>query len=352
VASAPLAGYDVRIIRNVTDINLRASPLTAADADQALYLRRLVDDRIDAALESQFNVLLGARRGAGATSLLYRVEGEQPDAVLVNAAEAASPWEVLQAIVVRAGVPRQLLGELMAPFERVDPLAAPRLMRDLRQALQKEGRHLTVLLDGPIEPGIAGELFGRLRDSTFSLPMTWIVLAYQDRTAEYVTPPADVFFETLDHIDDLDHDGALALLRRRGAGGLSGSDLIASKHDGTPRHVLALARSQQRQPTLDAMRDHAQATAGLTRGAAMLLAELQGRGPVTATDQEMMHRLGITDRQLRRNLSELEKALLVEVVPGARSGPGRPATTYALTPLGGFVQGVQIGDDDNEVGRT
>src|SRR4051794_36535983 len=105
---APFAdcSYNVRIIRNVSDINLSARPLTLSPADQELYVRRPVDDRVDRALDVGLNVLVGARRGAGAPSLLTRLEGERPEPLLINAAEATEPWHVIQTIAARAGTRR------------------------------------------------------------------------------------------------------------------------------------------------------------------------------------------------------------------------------------------------------
>jgi hypothetical protein len=323
---------------------LSGRPLTVSEADQAHYLRRPVDDRLDRALDAGFNVLLGARRGAGATTMLNRLEGESPDPVLINAAEATEPWHVIQAIATRAAVPRHVLSELAAPFQRIDPLAVPRVLRDIRHALQEEGRQLTVLLDGPIDAPVANMLFGRLRDALFALPMTWVVVAHDEKLAEYLTPPADVFFETVERIEDLDDTGVETLLTLRNAGDLVERD-IKDAHDGTPRHALALARARlmrARDDDEETMRRYADATSGLSRSASMLLAELQGRGPVAATDADLLLRLGVSDRHLRRSFAELADVGLVEKIPGGRGGPGRPATTYALTPLGAYTQGTVI----------
>ena len=86
--------------------------------------------------------------------------------------------------------------------------------------------------------------------------------------------------------------------------------------------------------SLENARAHAAATAELSRGAHMLLAEMQGRGPVAATDETLRNRLGLTARQMRRNLQELSENGLVEVVPGGRGTPGRPPTTFQLTEIG------------------
>jgi hypothetical protein len=313
-------------------------------------LRRPVDGRIDRALDAGFNVLVGSRRGAGATTLLNRLEGERPDVVLLNASGATEPWQTLQAIAARAALPRSLLGELAAPFQRADPLQVPRALRDMRRALDEQGRRLMILLDGPIDPGVGNELFGRMRDELFALPARWVVVAHDHQLADYLTPPADVFFDVVERVDDLDDVAVERLLDRRGGGALPKRTKarIKEAHDGTPRHALSLARTLLLRPpagedTEVSFERYSAATSGLSRGGAMLLAELQGRGPVAATDVELRRRLGVTDRHLRRSFGELEAAGLVETIPGGRGGPGRPATTYGLTPLGAYTQGQEIG---------
>lgn len=271
--------------------------------------------------------------------MLNRIEGESSDAVLVNAASATDPWQLIRAIATRANVPREISSEIAAPFQQVDPLTVPRVLRDIRTALQAENRRVTVLVDGPMPPGVANQLFGRLRDDLFVLPMTWLVVGHDERIAEYLTPPADVFFEAVERIDDLDGAGVERLLELRGAASLlkRGGGRLKLAHDGTPRQVLALARAIQLQDgdgTVESMQRYADATAQLSRGASMVLSELHGRGPVSATDPDLMLRLGVTDRHLRRSFRELEAAGLVETIPGSRNGSGRPATTFRLTPLG------------------
>lgn len=319
---------------------ISARPLTSTPADQTLYVRRAVDERIDRALAEGVNVLLRVRRGAGATSMLFRLEGEHPDAVVVDASMAESSEQVLQALAARSGLPRRIMANLAEAWQRIDPLAPPTALRELRSALEEQKRHLLVCVDGPLDPSISHDLFGRHRDAVFSLPATWLVAAHDDRLGEYLTPPADVFFEHVDHIEDLDRERAQAILSRRGIlDELTPrlAELVLDAHDGTPRNLLALARAQRmRDPATAeaAVRAYTRTTEHLPRSAAMLLAELQGRGAVSATDPELLSRLGVTDRQLRRNFALLEQQGLVNQVPAGRQGPGRPPAMYMLTDVG------------------
>ena len=323
-------------------MQLGARPLTASEEDQALYVRRSIDQRVQTALDAGHNILLGARRGSGATSMLNRLEVlvKERSPVSINAAEATSAEEVISAIAARSGLPRHILGQLAASFSRLDPLAPPAAVGELREWLRQHDQRLVVLVDGPIDPEISHELFGRFRDDLFSVPAVWLVIAHEDRAADHLEPPADVFFEHVDHIDDLDRESAREMLTVRGVADKLSAEALATiieNHDGTPRGVLTLARSfASRSPedSVTFLRAHAEASAALDRGPAMLLAELQGRGPAAATDAELLSRLGVTSRQLRRYFDALREAGLVHVVASARQGPGRPPTTYMLTDLG------------------
>jgi hypothetical protein len=315
---------------------LASRPLTTSDAP--LYVPRDADVAVRNALRARENVLLGAVRGAGATSLLYRLEAELPDALLINAERAASASDVVASVIAQLKV-RPILPELQELLRRPDPLAAPPIMRRLRESLDEAERTPIVLLDGPIDPKISFELFGRWRDELFALPINWIVLAHQERLAEYVTPPADVFFDAIISLDLFDAPRALEVLERRDVGQLPDSvaEALVRHFDGTPRHLIRLARGALASDPSEAARhaeEHAAAAQSLSRGAQRLLADMQGRGPVTATDAALLQRLGITDRQMRRNLAELEAAGLAELLHSSSSSQGRPPATYRLTPLG------------------
>jgi hypothetical protein len=318
-------------------LDLRPRPLTS---DAPLYVERDADKVVRRAVEARQNVLVGAARGAGTTSLLNRLETELPDAIHINADRADQPTDVLASLASRLHVPRGLFSDSASLFDDPDPLATPPIVGQIRAALEQAGRHPVILVDGPIDPGVAFELFGRWRDDLFSMPATWVVAAHEHRLAEYLTPPADVFFDTVVKLDPLSEMEAMELLQRRDAlGELSDNALssIVGTFDGTPRHLLRLAQSNvtssDRDP-LEQIHAHAKAIEDLSRGAHMLLAEMQGRGPVAATDADLRNRLGVTDRQLRRNLAELALHGLVEIVPGARPGPGRPPSVFRLTDVG------------------
>jgi hypothetical protein len=111
--------------------------------------------------------------------------------------------------------------------------------------LREQNRHPTILLDSPLDPKVAFELFGRWRDEVFAIPATWVVVAHQDRLAQYLTPPADVFFDVVVRLEPLSREQALEILSRRDTHTMLPADVresIVESFDGTPRHLLRLAR--------------------------------------------------------------------------------------------------------------
>jgi hypothetical protein len=232
-----------------------------------------------------------------------------------------------------------IMPDLQDLLRTPDPLAAPPIMRRLGDALERDSRRPAVLLDGPVDPKISFDLFGRWRDELLALPIRWVVLAYEERLAEYVIPPADVFFDVIVSLGTFGPAAALEILERRDVGPLPDgvAESIVNHFDGTPRHLIRLARQAlASDPSEIALRAErlAAVTESLSRGAQRLLADMQGRGPVTATEAALLKRLGVTDRQMRRNLAELEQAGLAEQLPhSSSSSQGRPPSTYRLTPL-------------------
>ena len=323
-------------------MELRARPLTASQPDQKLYVKREVDKRVTQALRAGFNVLLEAKPGAGATSLLNRLEAQKWNgdrAILINAGGAESPDELLAALAARAGAPRDLFAQFGGLLRRTDPLAPPEALRALRDWLVQNNRQLIVLVDGPVPASVAFEIFGRHRDAVFAMPATWLVVAPAGRVGEYLTPPADVFFEHIDRIEPLAPSEIDELLDRRALPKElppRARALVAAEHDGTPRGAVSIARqvaAEGPKRIADRLEERSRAASQLGRGPAMLLDELATRGLVTATDSDILQSLGVSPRHLRRYFTELEQAGLVEQVAGPRPSTGRPPVAYRLRDL-------------------
>jgi predicted ArsR family transcriptional regulator len=68
------------------------------------------------------------------------------------------------------------------------------------------------------------------------------------------------------------------------------------------------------------------------RAAAMLVAEVESLGPVSASDERLLSRLGWTRERAAQVFKQLEEAGLV-VFSELRDGPGRPRKVYRLKDL-------------------
>ena len=76
----------------------------------------------------------------------------------------------------------------------------------------------------------------------------------------------------------------------------------------------------------------------------MLLNELMDLGPVSASDERLLERLGWTRARAAQVLKQLEEAGLVVVTDEAADGPGRPRRLTTPNPQFNAVEGR---DDDS-----
>jgi DNA-binding MarR family transcriptional regulator len=312
-------------------LEIAGRPLTAAAEDQRRYIRREADDVVDRAIPLRVNTLLASPRGMGATSLLYRLEGMCADrSTYLSVRGSPEPAELLGTLAARIGADPGPAAIPAAPAR--DPLGA--LERALHERAADSAKPWLVLLDGPVSSDAEHALFGTMRDELFGLALRWVVVAPADRLAQYLVPPADVFFDHVAHLDGFTEDEQRELLRRRDVT-LPPARLreVLELSDGTPRHLLALTRQALLHPDRSLLPDEpaSDPTAALSRSAATVLAELQGRGPITASDPELREHLGWSEARLRRTMQELADAGLVRASQGRANGPGRPPVLYQLT---------------------
>jgi hypothetical protein len=105
---------------------------------------------------------------------------------------ASSASDIIASLAAQLQI-RSVMSELAELLRRPDPLAAPPIMGRMRAWLDERSRHPTVLLDGPIDPKLSFDLFGRWRDELFAMPINWVVLGHRERLAEYLTPQLTSF---------------------------------------------------------------------------------------------------------------------------------------------------------------
>jgi hypothetical protein len=136
-------------------------------------------------------------------------------------------------------------------------------------------------------------------------------------------------------LDDLPADARYELLlRRMGPDSSSQIKALSELSDGNPRKLLNLAR----EVTSGGVEPYAihvgqvnrrTAIANVGRSASMLAAELEALGPRSASDSELLRRLGWTRERAVQVLKALERDGLVTSTL-EKHGAGRPRKVYAL----------------------
>ena len=299
-------------------LQLSQRPLLATAADAALFVDREPElTKLRRAVELGLNTLLLGERGSGKTSLVHQLERTlEADGTAVDFVDAGST---------------------------PDPAA---LMDAISGDVPEGGGRAVVLVDGA-PPEVAHGLFGRLRDEVWQLPLTWVVTGDAAKRAAYLEPPADAFFDSVVVLDDLPLEAAETLLLRRIDGAGPGDDaeagvlrdlasaLAESTRPRTPRQLLAAARdvllADDPAKTVDAAGVRQRRAAALGRPHAVLLAELEALGPSSASDPELLDRLGWTRARAVQVLRDLEReGLVTATVDRSGTGPGRPPKLYGV----------------------
>jgi DNA-binding MarR family transcriptional regulator len=317
---------------------LSPRPLLATEADQSLFIDREDEtSRIMKALASSLNTLVVGEAGIGKSSLLHHVESrlrllERP-AVFVRGEPESDLAGLLER--VEAGL-RERPGP--APEERPTPRVDH---ADAFTTLERIGRLVSdsgpiyVLLDGVPPAPVGHELFGRLRDELWELPLTWVVTVRPADAQALQTPPADAFFSDVIRLRPLSADAALRLIdvRMGGEGQVAGT-VIAELAGGVPRLALEIAR----QILLDGvdperLRERVQARERrldeLSDAQMRLFTTLEQLGPVSASDQALLRELGWSRPRASIVLRQLEELGLVAAA-SAPTSTGRPKKVYAL----------------------
>jgi hypothetical protein len=207
-------------------------------------------------------------------------------------------------------------------------LELPRLLASLTEA-EKDGRR-AVLVDELPTKSVGETVFGRLRDSLWRLPLTWVVAATDHDAALLQSPPADAFFDVVVHLQPLSKKSQRAILEARA--GRSGRRIASRIDEGSPRRLLAVAREvlEQGEARPDLWRALARRDAEVSklgRSASMLMAELESLGPSSASDETLLQRLGWTRPRAVQVLRQLENAGFVTSAT-VKGEAGRPRKVY------------------------
>lgn len=325
---------------------LSSRPLLDTRADVQLFINRQDElKELKRISRANFNALLIGTRGVGKTSLLRRLQfdlrAQKKNPVFVDgglADDAEGLLELLRfSLFGTRQRPKSMLPEYLPPEgDSQGPEKLLRAVRNLEMRLT-DGPTRIVLLDSP-DPRPAHTLFGRLRDELWRLPLSWVVTADEERRWQYLTPPADAFFEHVLDLKPLSQSASKALLESRTAPKMlrvHDKQSIIQLSKGNPRQLITLARAatagKLTGPPMEQARARLQAKlASLGRPAAMLVAELEALGPVSASDRRLLQRLGWTRPRAVQVLKELEREGIVRSTIEQPEGSGRPRTIYHL----------------------
>lgn len=325
-------------------MELSGRPLIDTAADARLYAPRGEHRILKSSAEQRLNVLLAGARGSGKTTLLRQVlldlrNGGLP-AVFVDGKLATDAFSFLELIRFQLGeapnLPqalRERYGQIFTPRPNLGRASALLDLIDSMRNPQEEDDRTTLLIDGLPSPEVAHVLFGRLRDELWQLPFNWIIAVDERERAALMEPPADAFFDRQIDLGPMTPQEQFSLLEQRvPITNRSGLESLIDASEGNPRLLLALARDAFEggrgiEDLLESRARREKAAARISRPASMLLAELENMGSASASDEELLKRLGWTRPRATQVFRELEESELVTSREVKGHG-GRPRKVY------------------------
>lgn len=317
-------------------------PLTASDADHRLFANRSDElKRVCRALDLGLNIYLWGSRGAGRTSLLHQVQRLRPESRYVRLEGFKNLTERLDELErilsgkrllqreqrVRRPTPLDAIASLRN-YEVETVTVAEDPVRRLRAAagVGEDGPQRVLLVDDLGRKGLQ-EMFGRLRDNMWELPIQWVVTG---ETA-HLSAPADTFFDVSIELPPFDHEDLTELLQRRAESGTSQerSLLLASAASAlktiapcTPRRALGVLRdvylSDDAEEVTGELQRVQTARARLKPTANKVLEALLAHGPAHAGDERLLAEVGVTRSRVVQVLAELEAVGLVSAERAGR----------------------------------
>jgi len=321
---------------------LSGRPLLYTAGDRRYLVERAEEGLVLHNVQAGLNTLLLAERGMGKTTLLRQLQGrleEELDlkAVYLDARRLEDAAMILLSVRDALEGPRNAIAESLrtsamsfapTPVELRNEEAL-RLVRDLESGM--EGRQACILLDEP-DPESAHRLFGRLRDELWQTGLTWVVAGDQARRQQYLTPPADAFFERVLELKPFTQAQQLELVQKRLEGRDDDDVVGVTIESGNPRALLAALRDAAgghgAQEVLARRADRERRAAKeLGPLASLMLAEIEDGASASASDRDWLSRFGISRQRAQQVLTQLEGKGFVraERLPGPS---GRPRKMY------------------------
>ena len=323
-------------------MELSGRPLFDNPVDAGLFVKRKEEALIKANARGGINTLLFGDRGSGKTSLLrhvlFELREEEFPAIGVDAGPVEGPLHLIRLIVGS-------IGRVRIESPRIDEISAAGLnetaavlneLKKLRPDSNSKEPRTALFVDLPAGAKTLHQLFGRFRDELWQLPYTWIVAAPIQLRVDLLTPPADAFFEEVVELSPLNYDQQEELIAKRLDPGEKTPWRLPIDGEENPRHLLEVVRESIRAGVAPEQRIRAQAerekeVASLGRGASMLYSELQEVGPASASDEELLNRLGWSRQRAARVFGELEQAGFVRADKKAAES-GRPRKVFSIVP--------------------
>ena len=310
--------------------------------------REEVIARLERSISSELNTLILGSRGSGKTSLLRhamlrdRERSPQEDAsrqlVYVDGTPAADVVDLVALIRAELQAERNVADVMQVGFSR---MVKPRSRTDASAVVLEHLRELadvapaTILLDGVPQADHAHLLFGRLRDEVWQLPFNWVLAADVRDRAAMLRPPADAFWEVELRLQDLNEEEAAALVEAR-VGDRSLARALAQKGPKNPRRLISVTREAVlagRDPDRLAEREMERELRlqELGQRPYELFTELLDLDrPVSASDGDLLARVGWSRPYVSRVLDQLEEAGFVESFTGLAEGQGRPPRLFRV----------------------
>ncbi|MGH2782625.1 MAG: AAA family ATPase [Thermoleophilaceae bacterium] len=321
---------------------LSGRPLLATAADRRYLVERPEADAVVRHVEAGMNTLVLAERGMGKTTFLRhlgaRLEEEAGiTAFYLDGHRLADAALILLAVRDALAGPRTPIGDSLRttalPFTpmptEVRNEEALRLVREL--VASAKNRNACILLDDP-DPDVAHRLFGRLRDELWQTGLVWVLAGDKARRQQYLTPPADAFFERVVELAPLTDRQQDELIRKRLDRGDDRGVVAVRLESGNPRALLAALREAASADDAQAMlaqraERQTRVAEELGRLASMMLAEIEDGAAASASDPDWLKRFGVSRQRAQQVLADLEREGLVraERSPGPS---GRPRKVY------------------------
>ena len=312
-------------------LSLSQRPLSSSNADHQLFVDRSDElARAGRSLSLGLNLYVSGSPGSGRTSFLHQIQRGHTDARLVRLKDFEpledKLVEIERAVHGRGVLYRSYTESVIPKFEfpvrtkRVRVAGDP--LVNLRKATNELGAdrpRFLLLVDGLDGDG-RRQLFGRLRDELWELPIQWVVSG----TDSSLEPPVDAFFESLIELEHLEQDALREMLHRRALSGTAEEQAVmrdiaesvsSTVAPCTPRWALSVARdiflSDDAMGASHRLEEMQQARSHLAESAARVLDGLMVHGPTHAGDEQLLAEVGVTRSRVVQVLAELETVGLV-----------------------------------------